>query len=212
MALGTGSERARIRTSVLAVAGFWLSLGALTSTVIQAAEAPAVQFYRYVDSRGVTVLDRQGVPPEYAGKGYEVLNGQGRVIKTVPPAPTAEQARQARVDQAQADADSQLLNLYSSPEDVDRALTRKLAEVDALIGMAQGNVQSLAVQQRNLQGQAADHERAGHPVPQPLIDQLDDLRSQQQGLSLQIQRYQEARRQAEADFAQDRARLVKLLK
>lgn len=212
MALGTDSERARIRTSVLAVAGFCLSLSTLTPSMAQAAEAPGVQLYRYVDSRGVTVLDRQGVPPEYVGKGYQVLNAQGRVIKTVPPAPTAEQARQARADQAQADADWQLLNLYSSPEDVDRALARKLAEVDALIGMAQGNVQSLAVQQRNLQGQAADHERAGHPVPQVLIDQLDDLRSQQQGLSLQIQRYQEARRQAEADFAQDRVRLIKLLK
>jgi hypothetical protein len=32
-----------------------------------------IVLYRYVDSRGVTVLDRQGVPPEYVGKGYEVL-------------------------------------------------------------------------------------------------------------------------------------------
>lgn len=208
MAVGAGSEHGKIRTGMLAVAGFCLALNA---SMVQAADASGVQFYRYIDARGVTVLDRQGVPPEYVGKGYEVLNAQGRVIRTVPPALTAEQARQAQAEKAQADADAQLLSLYSSPEDVDRALARKLAEVDALIGMAQGNVQSLASQQRNLQGQAADHERAGHPVPQALVDQLDDLRDQQQDLNVQIQRYQEVRRQTEAEFAQDRARVVKLL-
>jgi hypothetical protein len=197
---------------VLSVAGFCLVLSVSASMTAQAADSSDVRLYRYVDSRGVTVLDRQGVPPEYVGKGYQVLNSQGRVIQVVPPAPTAEQARQAEVEKAQADADAQLLHLYSSPEDVDRARARKLAEVDTLIGMAQGNVQSLAAQQRNLQGQAADHERAGHPVPQPLIDHLHDLRDQQQNLNVQIQRYQETRRQAEAEFAQDRARLVILLK
>jgi DNA repair exonuclease SbcCD ATPase subunit len=134
------------------------------------------------------------------------------VVQVVPPALTAEQARQAEAEKAQADADAQLLHLYSSLEDVDRAKARKLAELDALIGVAQGNLRGFGVQQRNLQSQAADLERAGRPVPQSLIDQLDDLRDQQQGLNLQIERYRELRRQVEADFARDRARVALLLK
>ncbi|OQR35819.1 DUF4124 domain-containing protein [Pseudomonas sp. Bc-h] len=182
---------------------------------VHADESSGMVLYRYVDSRGVTVLDRQGVPAEYAGKGYEVLNQRGRVIQTVPPAPTADEAREAQAAaqaaKVQSDADAQLLHLYSSVTDVDRARTRKLAELDALISVAQGNIQGLTTQQGALQSQAADQERAGRQVPQSLIDQMNDVRDQQQNLKVDILRYQTARQQADAEFAQDRARLQHLL-
>ncbi|AHG38805.1 Keratin type II cytoskeletal 75;cytokeratin-75;CK-75;Keratin-75;K75;Type II keratin-18;Type II keratin-K6hf;Keratin-6 hair follicle;hK6hf [Pseudomonas syringae CC1557] len=194
----------------LSAAGLWLSLGILVPIVAQAADAPEVRLYRYVDSRGVTVIDTQGVPPDYVAKGYEVLNGRGRVIQVVPPAPTAEQIRQADADKRQASADAQLLSLYSSVAEVDRVKARKLAELDALVGVAQGNIQGLAAQQRNLQGQAADLERAGRPVPQTLVDQLNDLRDQQQKLQADITGYQAARAKAETDFATARVQVQRL--
>ncbi|RMO92334.1 hypothetical protein ALQ33_04238 [Pseudomonas syringae pv. philadelphi] len=194
----------------LSVAGLWLSLSILAPLAAQAADAPEARLYRYVDGRGITVIDTQGVPPDYVAKGYEVLNGRGRVIQVVPPAPTAEQIRQAEADKRQAAADAQLLSLYSSVGEVDRVKTRKLAELDALVGVAQGNIQGLAAQQRNLQGQAADLERAGRPVPQTLVDQLTDLRDQQQKLQTDIAGYQAARVKAEAGFAEDRARVQRL--
>ncbi|MDU8361546.1 MULTISPECIES: DUF4124 domain-containing protein [Pseudomonas] len=187
-----------------------LSLVISPFAAIQAADAPQPLLYRYVDSRGVTVLDRQGVPPEYVAKGYEVLNAQGRVVQVVPPPPTADEINQAQAKKAQASADAQLLNLYSNVEDVDRAKARKLSELDALIALAQGNLKGLDTQQASLQGQAADLERAGKPVPQSLIDQMGDLRDQQHDLDLNIQRYQQARAQAEAAFTQDRARIQRL--
>lgn len=187
-----------------------LCLGTGPFVATHAAETPQALLYRYVDSRGVTVLDRQGVPPEYVARGYEVLNAQGRVVQVVPPAPSAEEIHQAQAKKAQASADAQLLNLYSNVDDVDRAKARKLAELDALIALAQGNLKSLTDQQASLQGQAADQERAGKPVPQSLIDQMNDLRDQQQSLNLTIQRYQKARTQAELAFDQDRDRVQKL--
>ncbi|GFM88302.1 hypothetical protein PSCICO_37010 [Pseudomonas cichorii] len=192
--------------------GLLLSLGVLTPVAALAADTADVLFYRYIDSRGVTVLDRQGVPPEYVAKGYEVLNARGRVVQVVPPAPTAEQIRQAEADKVQASADAQLLSLYSSVEEVDRVKARKLAELDALIGVAQGNIQGLTAQQRNMQSQAADLERAGRPIPQALIDQLNDVQEQQQRIQADITRYQTSRVQAEASFAEDRARVEKLLR
>jgi hypothetical protein len=188
---------------------FCLSLGNVAS--LQAADNPTVVLYRYVDGRGVTVLDTQGVPPEYVGKGYEVLNQRGRVIQVIAPAPTADEIHQAQAAKIQADADAQLTHLYSSVSDMDRARTRRLAELDALIAVARGNLQGLAIQQSTLQGQAADHERAGRQVPKTLLDQMDDLRDQQKNLNDDIVRYQTARQQADAGFAKDRARLQKLI-
>ncbi|WP_137819052.1 DUF4124 domain-containing protein [Pseudomonas sp. 2FG] len=173
--------------------------------------AGAAELYRYVDAKGVTVLDRLGVPPEYISKGYEVLNDQGRVVKVIPPAPSAEEMQRQLADKARASSDAQLLRLYSTVDDVDRAQARKLAELDGVISAAQGNLQSLRTQQANLQSQAADQERAGRQVPEHLVAQIDNLKAEQAGLQKDILRYQEGRKQAEASFAADRARLFELI-
>jgi hypothetical protein len=170
----------------------------------------ATELYRYVDDKGVTVLSRQGVPPEFVAKGYEVLNDQGRVLRVIPPAPTPEEFARMQADKARASSDAQLLRLYSNLEDVDRARERKLAELDGVTGVARGNLQSVRTQQANLQSQAADHERAGRAVPEHLLAQINSLKDEQQRLLRDIARYQEARKKAEADFAADRARLAEL--
>ena len=190
------------------------AVGLVLAMYIVAASAedkPQILFYRYVDSRGGIVLDRQGVPPEYVGKGYQVLNERGRVMQVVPPAPSADELQRQRVDKAQADSDAQLLHLYSSVADVDRAKARKLAELNALVAVAQGNLQNLSTQHSNLQSQAADQERAGRVVPQSLIDQMNGLRDDQSNLKAEIVRYQDSRKQVDASFAGDRIRVQHLL-
>ncbi len=182
-----------------------LLLGLLLPLVAQATE-----LYRYVDDQGVTVLSRQGVPPEFIGKGYEVLNDQGRVVKVIAPAPTAAERQRLLAEKARASSDAQLLRLYSSPADVDRARQRKLAELDSLIGVARGNLQSARSQQANLQSQAAEYERAGRQVPSTLLTQIDGQKAEQQRLQNDINRYQASRQQAEASFAADHARLSEL--
>ncbi|GIZ13734.1 DUF4124 domain-containing protein [Pseudomonas sp. NCCP-436] len=170
----------------------------------------ATELYRYIDDNGVTVLSRQGVPPEFVGRGYEVLNNQGRVLRVVPPAPTAEELARMKAEKARARSDAQLLRLYSSLEDVDRARERKLAELDGVTSVARGNLQSVRTQQANLQSQAANHERAGRPVPENLLTQIDSLKSELERLQRDIDRYREAREKAEAGFDADRARLAEL--
>ncbi|MDH4568161.1 DUF4124 domain-containing protein [Pseudomonas sp. BN414] len=183
----------------------------LALVLLLPALAGAAELYRYVDDKGVTVLDRQGVPPEYIGKGYEVLNEQGRVIRVIPPAPSREEMQRQLDAKARASSDAQLLRLYTSVEDVDRALGRKLAELDGMIGVARGNQQSLRTQQSNLQSQAAESERAGREVPAHLVEQINNLRDQQKGLDTDIARYEKSRESAKAAFAADRARLAELL-
>ena len=173
--------------------------------------AGASELYRYLSDKGVVVLDRQGVPPQYIGKGYDVLDEQGRLLRRIPPAPTAEE--RACIDQAkaQANSDAQLLRLYSSLEDVDRARERKLTELDGVIAAARGNLQSLRTQQANLQSQAAELERAGRAVPESLLVQISNLKAEQASLLKDIARFEEARKQADVGFSTDRARLAQLL-
>jgi hypothetical protein len=173
--------------------------------------AGAAELYRYVDDRGITVLSHQGVPPQHIARGYEVLNSQGRVIRVVAPAPSAEEMKEILAERARVGSDAQLLRLYSTPEDVERARERKMAELDGLISGANGNLQSALTQQGNLQGQAADHERAGREVPAQLLAQIESQKVEQQRLKGEIERYREARRQASASFDAERARLEVLL-
>ncbi|CAM5514938.1 hypothetical protein SSTU70S_03096 [Stutzerimonas stutzeri] len=183
-----------------------LALGLLTATLADAAE-----LYRYTDERGVVVLDRHGVPPQHIGRGYEVLNEQGRVVRVVLPAPTAEEMQRQQQAKARAAADVQLLRLYASPDDVDRARKRKLAELDSIIGITQSNLQSLRTQQETLRAQAAQHERAGREVPQNLLTQIANLEKEQAGLQRDQVRYQRAKVEADASFARDRERVAELL-
>ncbi|SIS16860.1 hypothetical protein SAMN05878276_2799 [Aquipseudomonas alcaligenes] len=170
----------------------------------------AAEFYRYVNDKGVTVLDRLGVPPEYIEKGYQVVDEQGRVVREIPPAPSKEERLRQLEQKAKVKSDTQLLRIYSEPADVDRARDRKLAELDGVIGVANSNLGSLRTQQANLQARAAEYERSGRQVPEHLLVQIDNLKAEQAGVEQDIQRYQQSRKEAEASFAADRARLVEL--
>lgn len=182
----------------------------LSLSAVLASLATAGELYRYTNDQGVVVLDRQGVPPQHIGKGYEVLNEQGRVVRSVAPTSREEMQRQLNA-QAQAGADERLLRLYASPEDVERAKARKLAELDSVIGIARGNLQSLHTQQANLQSQAAEHERAGRKVPEALIGQLDTLKKEQLRVQRDIERYRSVKLQAERSFEADKARISELM-
>jgi len=133
------------------------------------------------------------------------------VTRVVPPAPTAQERQRLLEAQARAGTDAQLLRLYASVEDVERAKARKLAELDSVLGITRGNLQSLRSQQANLQSQAANHERAGREVPAQLLSQIDNLRKEQASLQRDVQRYKQARKQAEISFASERERVAELL-
>ena len=172
--------------------------------------SPAAELYRYLDRNGTLVIDRQGVPPEYAGKGYDVLNEQGRVIRKVAPAlPAAELERRER-ERQQAAADAQLLKLYSSVEDVDRAKTRKLAELDGLVAIKKANLDSAHQLQNQLMEQAAVQQRNGQALPADLQARLDAAAADQVRLQADLQRYAELRLSTIAAFDADRARMQRL--
>ncbi|NMZ65872.1 DUF4124 domain-containing protein [Pseudomonas oryzihabitans] len=170
----------------------------------------AAELYRYLDRNGTLVIDRQGVPPEYAGKGYDVLNEQGRVIRKVAPAlPAAELDRRER-ERQQALVDGQLRKLYSNVEDVDRAKARKLAELDGLMQIKKANLEATRQLQSQLMQQAAVQQRNGQALPADLQARLDAAAADQVRLQADLQRYAELRTSTSAAFDADRARMQRL--
>ena len=183
-----------------------------TALSLMTPNALALEIYRYVNDKGVVVIDRQGVPPEFIAGGYEVLNEQGRVLRVVPPAPSLAERKRLLEQQAQAKADLQLLRLYSTPADVDRARERTLKEHDNAIEKAKSHLASLNLQQANVQRQAAEHERAGRKVPQNLLEQLNDNNRQQLSIQAQITRLERERLQEQAFYDDQKQRIERLLK
>ena len=170
----------------------------------------AAELYRYLDRNGTLVIDRQGVPPEYAGKGYDVLNEQGRVIRKVAPAlPAAELDRRER-ERQQAVVDGQLRKLYSNVEDVDRAKARKLTELDGLMQIKKANLEATRQLQSQLMEQAAVQQRNGQALPADLQARLDAAAADQLRLQADLQRYAELRTSTSAAFDADRARMQRL--
>ncbi|MCY1411344.1 hypothetical protein D9M71_267280 [compost metagenome] len=182
----------------------WLLLALLGASTAQA------ELYRYVSQHGVVVLDSQGVPPEYVGRGYEVLDADGRVLRVVPPAPTAEELRQRAEAQRQAEADAQLRQRYASVADLEQTRRQRLRDLDALLAMAQANLQGVQGQMRARERQAAERQRAGQAVQPGLLEQLESMAGDQRRLEADLQRLQAQRTALEAEFARDRARLVEL--
>ncbi len=173
--------------------------------------ADAVEYYRYTDERGITVINRQGVPSHLIGDGYEVLSEQGRVVRVVPRAPTPEEYRKMQADKEQAKTDRHLLMLYTRVEDIDRALKRKVSDIDGQISIARGNLLSTNSLKADLQGQAASQERAGRVVSKNLLEQINSATIDQQRLQKQVARYIQSKQDVESAFERDKIRLIELL-
>lgn len=169
------------------------------------------ELYRYVNDQGVVVLDSQGVPPEYVAAGYQVLDVDGRVLRVVPPAPSAEELRQQAEAERQARADAQLRQRYSSLEDLDRARRHQLRDLDAAIDMARSNLQGLDGQLQALERQAAERQRAGQALSASLEEQISTQRALRQRSAAELQRREAQRQAVDAEFAAERRRLGELL-
>jgi len=168
--------------------------------------------YRYTDEQGTVVLDRQGVPPQYVDKGYQVLNEHGRVIRVVPRAPTAEEIKQMQAEQARRENDERLLRLYSSAEDVGRAKQSKLREFDALIEKTQSQLAPINDKLAYLYDKLAVIRRDRKKTDDPdLALEVSQLKTEQRRLQALIVQYKSQRLKMANEFDEERARLIELL-
>ncbi|MEZ2745942.1 DUF4124 domain-containing protein [Halopseudomonas bauzanensis] len=183
-------------------------------SIAMAADAQSADLYRYVNDKGITVLDRS-VPPQHVSRGYEILDGDGRVKQVVPAALTPEEREAARAaereQQRRHSADETLLRLYSSLADLDRAYSRQVQQIENLIATSEAGILTLNAQRDDLQSRAAMQERTGRKVDPQLLRELAEVEAEQRRLQRLISNNRQDIATVNDTFASRRQRLEQLL-
>ncbi|MCM0614330.1 DUF4124 domain-containing protein [Marinobacter sediminum] len=186
---------------------------ALVLNLVTTAEAG---MYRYTDENGQVVISNT-IPQEATKRGYDILGSSGRVIETIPPAPTeeeiaereAEEQRQKELE-IQREKDRQLLKRFSHPDQAVRAMHRKVRELEGLIQLKRGNISVISNQLDNEQSRAADMERAGQKIPEARLDKIRRLESQIQDIEAEISAQKKEMEELRGDFERDIQRLEEI--
>ncbi|AJQ93127.1 hypothetical protein [Gynuella sunshinyii] len=175
----------------------------------------AANLYRYTDQNGTLVLESM-IPPEFVSKGYEILNEQGQVLKVVPPAPSAEELAKKKAEQErlemQSARDAELMKLYRSPEDVDRAKASWMSRLDVEIKLKRNQLTIRQTELDELRSQAASLERVNKPIPEALLQQMQEVQSLMEAINVDIQKVEARKVEDEKQFELDKQRVAELIK
>lgn len=208
---------AALTNGVLRVLAAW---SCVTFVTLGAAPVSASEWYRYQDENGVVVM-AQSVPPNFAHKGYAVVNDDGRVLRVVPRQLTPEEivvrdrelARQAAIEaerQAALDHDKKLMELYATPEEVEFARDARLKSIEQKINTLKSDIQRLEGNLRVYQTQAAERERGQMPVSKDLLQNMETVQFQISEKQEEIEKRREEQDKVRDDFARDLDRIYEL--
>jgi hypothetical protein len=173
--------------------------------------ADARQFFRYKDAEGQTVIN-SSIPPNFVRNGYEIIDDKGVVLREVAPQLSDEEIRSRRAEEQRVqDAraqDAELMKLYRSPADVDRAMRTWLSRLDMEIRLKKNRIDIMRSQFNELQSRAADQERAGQDVDTDLLVQMAEFESQISDYQTEIDLVEARKQEARNEFTADRNRMV----
>jgi hypothetical protein len=152
---------------------------AITVALGAHALAQNVNFYKYVNAKGVNVISSR-IPSEYVKKGYEIISSSGRVIQTIPPELSAEEkarviAETERLEKLK-ERDTILLRRYSRPDEIEASKQRKISQVQNRVGLIDLNIEKINAQIDLYQSLAAEDERAGKNVSIDTIWTIEKLK------------------------------------
>ncbi len=192
-------------------------LALMISAVFSAADE---QLYRYKNKDGVVVISHY-IPPELTANGYSILSSDGRILREVErqlsPAEIVErdrqEAAQERAELARQEAenyDRQLMQLYSSPEDVVYAMDRKLASLDELIDQTKSNIEGLMLQKQRLEKRGAELERSGETMSGEILQNLKIVDAQIQDKRKEIAKRRQEQEQVRKEFGERLLRIQQL--
>lgn len=181
----------------------------LTLSLIPLA-AEARQFFRYKDADGQIVIN-SSIPPEFVKNGYEIIDDKGVVLREVAPQLSDEEIRNRRAEeqriQDQRVRDAELVKLYRSPGDVDRAMRTWLSRLDMEIRLKDNRIDILRTEFNALQSQAANQERAGQNVDAELLTQMAEIEAEIAGYQAEIEEVEARKTEAREEFSADRERM-----
>ncbi len=167
--------------------------------------------YRYRDAEGVLVVDFS-VPPEYAGKGYEVLSPSGRLLRKVEPQVevSPEEVVSPMAAAARDREDSFILRSYSTVDDIHRARKRRLEQIDREIDILETNITTSISRRDEQLEKAANYQRNGRPVPDVVNKVIKELDTQLQQADELLERRRSEYRETESRYTWYAERLEQL--
>jgi DNA repair exonuclease SbcCD ATPase subunit len=162
----------------------WASAIAVLGFVCAAGTAAAAGgMYKWTDDQGVVhYTDR--IPPESVSKGATVLDKQGRSVKTIDPAPTAEQRKAieaeaerqrdvAKANAEQARRDRALTQSFSSEAEIDVARARAVSTMEGQLTTIGAYIADMTRRKQELEKRKAGY--GAKPVPASLDTELSSV-------------------------------------
>jgi len=171
----------------------------------------AAQFYRWVDEEGNTYIQSY-IPPEFVAGGYEIIDDAGIILKTVAPQVSdaeikANEAAQISADMQRA-RDEELLKIYRSPSDVDRAMKTWLSRMDMEVRVKRNRIRIKENEFDGLQARAATMEKAGQEIDPDLLNQMKTIELEIDQFKLEIREVELRQDESRGEFMLDRDRMV----
>jgi hypothetical protein len=177
-------KRLIVKVSEFRLSDFGLA-GALAilGLVCGAGTAAGAGMYKWVDDQGVVhYTDR--IPPESVSKGATVLDKQGRSVKTIDPAPTAEQRKAleveaerqrelAKLDAERARRDRALTQSFSSEAEIDVARARAVSTMEAQLTTVSAYIADMTRRKEDLEKRKAGY--GTKPVPAALDSEINSV-------------------------------------
>jgi hypothetical protein len=198
---------AKLKLLVALVAGLTLSFPALAT------------LYKWVDNNGITHYG-ETIPPEYADRDHQVLNKEGRVIRSEE-VMTPERRRAQEVEDAknrevamteldQKRRDRTLLNTYSNTNEIDLARSRNVQPINARINAVNASVSAANDNLLSLQKEADHYTKANRKIPPSLQQDLQDSKGRLTKLQQDAAIPQAEKAALEKRFDDDKARYIEL--
>ena len=180
----------------------------------------ADNLYRYKNDVGGTVVDWR-VPPEFAGRGYEVLNAQGQVVEVVPRQLSSGELQnkdlvkrlqqEAKLERARlAKWDKFLLLRYSTVDDIDAARDRALRDLKIRLSILASNQRTARNRLESVLARVADMERRGDVPLEQDLDAIAALRADIANTGRAIKEREAQVLEVTDSFDEDRSRFIQL--
>lgn len=206
--------------SVKLLRNLWPALAAAVLVATASGVAAQQKFYRYVNEKGVVVINDR-IPPEFVAKGYDVVLNDGTVLQRVPRQLTEEELLHRNTDESRARLreeeeeklrqwDESLLLRYSNVEDIEAARDRAQRDLQIRITILRSNLMSVKTQIEAEQAKAADLERNGTKVPKELTDKIQVLRLEIEDTEESIRVRQQEIESTRASYQRDMDRFTLL--
>lgn len=198
---------AKFKLLAALVAGLTLSFPAMAT------------LYKWVDDSGTTHYG-ETIPPEYADKDHQVLDKEGRVIRSeevmtperrrAKDLKDAKKREEAEAALEQARHDKALINIYNSVNEIDLARIRNVQQIDARINAINFSIKAANDNLLSLQTEADNLAKANRKIPASLQQDLQDVKDRLTKLQQDVAVPLAEKAALEARFAADKARYIEL--